>query len=149
MKADFIDFANPKGYAKVSPFGPYERAVDFYGDGSLYLVDSPGHLLGHLAAAARIAPNSFLFLAGDTCHNRICYSPGERLISELNHMDIETARHTVKRLVKLNDEYPNVIIMIAHDAELAKQMPFFPSSDLKDWALAEIERRRKVSQGAQ
>ena len=57
MKANFIDFGSPEGYTKISPFGPYERAIDLYGDGSLYLVDSPGHLPGHLAAAARIAPN--------------------------------------------------------------------------------------------
>ena len=55
MKAEFVDFAEPKKYQRVAPWGPYDRAVDLYDDGSFYLVDSPGHIPGHLAAAARIA----------------------------------------------------------------------------------------------
>ncbi|KAK4503576.1 hypothetical protein PRZ48_004491 [Zasmidium cellare] len=47
--------------------GPFP-AHDFYGDGSLYLLDSPGHLPGHLCALARTTPDTFVFLGGDICH---------------------------------------------------------------------------------
>lgn len=83
-----------------------------------------------------------MFLAGDTCHNRLCYSPGERLISEFNHDDIETARETVRRLVTLNEEYDNAVIIIAHERERKEEIPFFPEADLKDWAIAEIDKRK-------
>lgn len=144
MPASFVDFADAQGpYKRIAPWGPYERAVDLYGDGSLYLIDSPGHMPGHLATAARIAPDSFVFLAGDTCHNRLCYAPGERLVSEKVHHDIETARETVRRLTKLDKEYPNAVVIIAHDSQRKEEMPFFPESNLNHWAVGEIEKRRK------
>ncbi|KAJ7078542.1 beta-lactamase-like protein [Mycena belliarum] len=54
-----IDFANSQ--LEISGF----KAHDFYGDGSLYLLDVPGHLEGHICALARVTPTSFLLLAGD------------------------------------------------------------------------------------
>lgn len=52
-------------------------AVDHFGDGSLYLLSTPGHAIGHISALARVdvdaaGVSSFLFLAGDVCHH-----PGE------------------------------------------------------------------------
>ncbi|KAL0573959.1 hypothetical protein V5O48_008000 [Marasmius crinis-equi] len=44
-------------------------AIDFFGDGSLYILDLPGHLPGHLGALARVKPNSFVAFGGDTCHH--------------------------------------------------------------------------------
>ncbi|KAF7369677.1 Metallo-beta-lactamase superfamily protein [Mycena venus] len=43
------------------------KSHDFFGDGSLYLLDVPGHLDGHICALARVTPTSFVFLAGDAC----------------------------------------------------------------------------------
>ncbi|KAJ5333863.1 uncharacterized protein N7506_007646 [Penicillium brevicompactum] len=47
------------------------RAFDFFGDGSFYLVDTPGHAVGHLSALARTttSPDTFIFLGGDLCHH--------------------------------------------------------------------------------
>lgn len=47
------------------------RAFDFFGDGSFYLVDTPGHAMGHLSALARTttSPDTFIFLGGDLCHH--------------------------------------------------------------------------------
>lgn len=47
--------------------GPFP-AHDFYGDGSLYLLDTPGHWPGHMCALARTTPDTFVFLGGDICH---------------------------------------------------------------------------------
>ncbi|KAJ5171300.1 uncharacterized protein N7500_004083 [Penicillium coprophilum] len=47
------------------------RAFDFFGDGSFYLLDTPGHAIGHLAGLARTttSPDTFVFLGGDLCHH--------------------------------------------------------------------------------
>ncbi|KAK7055317.1 Metallo-beta-lactamase superfamily protein [Favolaschia claudopus] len=45
------------------------KAVDYFGDGSFYLVDTPGHLPGHLTALARVTSTSFVVLGGDTFHH--------------------------------------------------------------------------------
>lgn len=54
----------------MAPFAAFEHAVDLHGDGSLYVVDLPGHMQGHIGAAARVAPGSFVLLAADACHHR-------------------------------------------------------------------------------
>ncbi|KAI1123111.1 beta-lactamase-like protein [Nemania abortiva] len=46
------------------------RAHDYFGDGSFYLLDAPGHALGHMNALARTSadPATFIFLAADSVH---------------------------------------------------------------------------------
>ncbi|KAJ7633720.1 beta-lactamase-like protein [Mycena rosella] len=45
------------------------KAIDYFGDGSFYLLDTPGHLAGHMTALARVTPTSFITLGGDTFHH--------------------------------------------------------------------------------
>jgi glyoxylase-like metal-dependent hydrolase (beta-lactamase superfamily II) len=46
-------------------------AYDYFGDASFYLLDSPGHAIGHLCGLARVttSPNSFILMGGDICHH--------------------------------------------------------------------------------
>ncbi|KAL2862471.1 MBL fold metallo-hydrolase [Aspergillus lucknowensis] len=50
------------------------NAIDYFGDGSFYLLDAPGHTFGHMAGLARVArennsgDSDFVFMGGDTCH---------------------------------------------------------------------------------
>ncbi|KAK8090392.1 hypothetical protein PG997_005353 [Apiospora hydei] len=52
------------------------RAHDFFGDGSFYLLDTPGHTQGHLSALARTTKaatdgedDTFILMGGDLCHH--------------------------------------------------------------------------------
>jgi glyoxylase-like metal-dependent hydrolase (beta-lactamase superfamily II) len=45
------------------------RAFDYFGDGSFYLLDTPGHCLGHLCGLARTTRDTFLFMGGDAAHH--------------------------------------------------------------------------------
>ncbi|CAK7241309.1 MAG: hypothetical protein STHCBS139747_002770 [Sporothrix thermara] len=51
------------------------RALDYFGDGSFYLLDTPGHAPGHLCGLARVrsgpAPedNHFVLMLGDAIHH--------------------------------------------------------------------------------
>ncbi|KAH8878778.1 hypothetical protein GQ53DRAFT_789708 [Thozetella sp. PMI_491] len=60
------------GYPTIadSPAGAF-RAYDFFGDGSFYLLDTTGHAIGYLVGLARTtaAPDTFIFIGGDLCHN--------------------------------------------------------------------------------
>ncbi|KAJ5768254.1 hypothetical protein N7533_000837 [Penicillium manginii] len=58
--------------------GPFP-ATDFYGDGSLYLLDTPGHWPGHICALARTTPDTFVFLGGDICHFAGDFRPSEEI----------------------------------------------------------------------
>ncbi|KAF8186580.1 beta-lactamase-like protein [Mycena galopus ATCC 62051] len=71
--SDFADHALTKiDFATANlTFGGIE-AIDYFGDGSFYLLNTPGHFPGHLTAIARVTPTSFVLLGGDTFHH-----PGE------------------------------------------------------------------------
>jgi glyoxylase-like metal-dependent hydrolase (beta-lactamase superfamily II) len=46
-------------------------AFDYFGDGSFYFLDTPGHAVGHIAGFARVSsnPDSFILMGGDACHH--------------------------------------------------------------------------------
>ncbi|KIL89306.1 hypothetical protein FAVG1_07700 [Fusarium avenaceum] len=52
-------------------------AFDYFGDGSFYLLDVPGHALGHICGFARTTPTSFVFMGGDCCHYAGMFRPSE------------------------------------------------------------------------
>jgi hypothetical protein len=52
------------------PFSSFNKATDFFGDGSLWLVQAPGHMPGNLFAAVRVEGGSWVILGGDCCHSR-------------------------------------------------------------------------------
>ena len=97
----------------ISPFKTFTHAIDFFGDGSLYLVNTPGHYPGHISALARVSSSfntedreeggTYVFLGGDCCHNRQCYVPGgtQRKLSGKIQWDVEKARESVGRVSML------------------------------------------------
>lgn len=52
-------------------FGPFKKAVDFLGDGSLWVIQAPGHMPGNLAAAAMLYSGEWVVLASDCCHSKL------------------------------------------------------------------------------
>jgi glyoxylase-like metal-dependent hydrolase (beta-lactamase superfamily II) len=56
-------------------FGPRGRGLDLYGDGSVYLVFTPGHSRGHVSVLARTA-SGWVLLAGDVGYARRSWEEG-------------------------------------------------------------------------
>ncbi|KAF4907506.1 Cytochrome P450 monooxygenase mpaDE [Colletotrichum fructicola] len=54
-------------------------AFDYFGDGSFYVLDSPGHAIGHLCGLARTTPDTFILLGGDICHYAGIFRPSKYL----------------------------------------------------------------------
>ncbi|KAG1757052.1 beta-lactamase-like protein [Suillus lakei] len=135
----------------IQPMGSFDRAIDLFGDGSLYLIDAPGHKSGHMAALARIANDAFVLLAADTCHSRQCYVPSSaglvREISSLNYQQWEIAKMTVTKLTEMS-QMANVVVVLAHEAERLQEkceedtMPLFPQP-LNAWASQQLEKKRR------
>ena len=106
------------------PIWPFDHAMDVFSDGSLYLVDSPGHLPGHVNFLARKSATEFVYLAGDACHDRRILR-NELAIGEWTddnghlcciHADKEVAEETIKR-IRIMEKGGNVEIILAHDVE--------------------------------
>ncbi|KAL2420093.1 hypothetical protein ABEF95_006264 [Exophiala dermatitidis] len=105
------------------PYGNLPRILDVFHDGSLYIVDSPGHLPGHINLLAKTGPTSSVYLAGDSCHDRRIMR-NERQIGEwlddhghicCIHADKKLAEQTIQRIQEL--ESNGVEVIFAHDYE--------------------------------
>ncbi|KAK1059639.1 hypothetical protein LTR12_002075 [Friedmanniomyces endolithicus] len=92
--------------AKWKPLGPFPAILDYFSDGSLFVVDTPGHLPGHLNLLCRLAENRWVMLCGDTYHDRRLLT-GEREIGTWEgadggtlciHWDPEKAKESIRRL---------------------------------------------------
>ncbi|KAL8824158.1 MAG: hypothetical protein Q9170_008238, partial [Blastenia crenularia] len=57
------------------------KAFDYFEDGSFYLLDAPGHAVGHMCALARTttSPSTFIFLGGDCAHHGGEFRPSANL----------------------------------------------------------------------
>jgi glyoxylase-like metal-dependent hydrolase (beta-lactamase superfamily II) len=65
-----IDFEGP-GSLAIGQF----RAFDYFGDASFFLLDSPGHAVGHLCGLVRTTADTFVLLGGDVCHYAGIFRP--------------------------------------------------------------------------
>jgi len=107
--------------------------LDFYGDGSLFVVDAPGHLYGHVNLLARTGPKRWIYLGGDCCHDPRILT-GEKGIALYDngsgglrsvHVDITAAKKTVGTVGRLMTEQvteigggtANIEVIVAHDRE--------------------------------
>ncbi|KAH8801235.1 hypothetical protein DL96DRAFT_1563993 [Flagelloscypha sp. PMI_526] len=72
-----LDFSKAK--LRIGGF----RALDYFKDGSLYLLSVPGHQEGHITALARVAPTTFVYLSGDTFHHVAQVRPTAALLKSV------------------------------------------------------------------
>lgn len=119
-----IEWLDPNG-AEWKPIGPFERTLDFWGDGSFYIVDAPGHMPGHLNALVRTSSDGgWVYLVGDAAHDwRLLRGDGDIAVSQhplhgtvCAHADVDAARDTIKRIKELM-KIPRVKLILAHDNE--------------------------------
>jgi glyoxylase-like metal-dependent hydrolase (beta-lactamase superfamily II) len=104
------------------PLGHFPAALDYFGDGSLWIIDAPGHMEGHINLLARTGPSCWIYLGGDSCHDPRILS-GEKGIAEYNdahgnkkcaHTKKEAADETVARIRQLLG-MKDFEVILAHD----------------------------------
>lgn len=56
-----------EGFVRLGHF----NAIDYFKDGSFYLLDAPGHTATHMCGLARVTkePSTFIFMGADACHH--------------------------------------------------------------------------------
>ena len=130
LKAEAEDDAAsvfPRGI-RWQPLAHFPHAIDFFQDGSLYLIDAPGHLPGHLNILARNGPGKWVYLAGDACHDRRILSrevgvakweDAEGKVCCI-HSDVEEAEKTLEKIRLLGYTEEEVEVVLAHDVDWAE-----------------------------
>lgn len=113
------------------PFGPFPAVHDYFQDGSLFVIDAPGHLAGHVNLLVRIGLEEWIYLAGDSCHDvRILKGEMETSfypdpassiegVLKCAHADNEKADAHLDRIREL--EKLGVEIVLAHDWKWEKE----------------------------
>lgn len=109
------------------PLGHLKSTVDLFQDGSLYIVDAPGHLPGHINLLARTREQdgreNWVYLAGDACHDRRILRKEKEIGEWLDahgytcciHADRKAAEATIESIRIL--EELGVEVILAHDVE--------------------------------
>jgi N-acyl homoserine lactone hydrolase len=96
------------------PHGTFERTIDLLGDGSIMLLDAPGHTTGHMSVLAKLAEGEAL-LAGDAIYTMRNLREG---ILPWRTIDDDTYRHSVGQLRAYKDQNPDALIIPTHDADV-------------------------------
>lgn len=113
------ELSDPKG-REWKPLGPFPAALDLFNDGSVYVIDTPGHLPGHINLLCR-TKDRWICLCGDAFHDRRLLT-GEKEIGTWEsaeghtlciHLDREGAAESIGRLREL--EKMGVELIAAHE----------------------------------
>lgn len=110
------------------PLSTFPATLDLFGDGSVHVIDAPGHLYGHINLLCRIAQHKYVYLGGDCCHDPRILS-GEKGIalyddgkggSRSVHVDTGIAAETLQKIRGFVKEFGEgkgieVEVVVAHD----------------------------------
>jgi len=105
-----------------TPLGPFPAALDLLGDESVYVINTPGHLPGHINLLCRISPDKWVCLCGDAYHDPRLLT-GEKDIGTWEseegrtlciHLDRRGAEESIGRLRQLA-KLEQVELIAAHD----------------------------------
>ncbi|KAH7133870.1 hypothetical protein EDB81DRAFT_659472 [Dactylonectria macrodidyma] len=132
------EFSSPDGWHVAGGLHMLDLAVG----GAVYVVDSPGHLTGHIALLARKGHQQWVLLIGDACHD-IRLLTGEMSVAEWTdaegrmcciHMDKKQATETLEIFSQWKQASErsgiDLEIIFAHDVSWAETHleAFFPGS---------------------
>ena len=113
------DFANIEAFEYADTgIGPVGRSFDLFGDGSVLLVNTPGHTHG-LFTAVIIGDEKFIALAGDTIYTK--KSIDEQLIPGFT-VNKTLARKSLAWLTALQNRGNCVGVIANHDPEVNEQV---------------------------
>jgi N-acyl homoserine lactone hydrolase len=105
-----IDFSG----RNVDSFATFGRTVDLFGDGSVRLLSTPGHTLGHMSVLLRLASGGELLLTADAAYAR--RSIDEELVP-LFAADVHLFRRSLREIRRFVEQTPSATVICGHDAE--------------------------------
>lgn len=112
------------------PFLGFARSHDWYGDGSIVLVPAPGHTPGSIVVFVTLPSGARYAFVGDLVWQREGVElPAERpwLSRRMVDEDAAGVRAGISHLAALRARFPDLVIVPAHDARAAAELPRFPA----------------------
>ncbi|UPK93754.1 hypothetical protein LCI18_004689 [Fusarium solani-melongenae] len=128
-------------FDRHSKVAGYE-AIDYFGDGSLFLLNTPGHAIGHLSALVRTTRDTFVFLGGDICHFGGAFRPNEH-----THMPAQLKREEVALPPSAPELVSCAQYLLCHpNPGRASSTPYYrPCSRADSWYVDPSEAHKSVN----
>lgn len=120
--------ANPAPLKRwISGGGKFEavpRDKDIFGDGTVRMLDMPGHTPGHHSLLVRLKEKGNVLLTGDLAHFRENYDNNGVPVFNTNRADTLASLDRFKQLAK----NLNATVIVQHDARDIDKLPALPAS---------------------
>jgi glyoxylase-like metal-dependent hydrolase (beta-lactamase superfamily II) len=99
---------------------PWTHGHDLFGDGSLWLLPTPGHTAGHQSLWARLEGGGESLLLGDAVYMRACYEGPHQVRALIRRVfaDPTAAWDTTQRLHAIHRARPDLQMIPCHDPDL-------------------------------
>jgi N-acyl homoserine lactone hydrolase len=105
-----IDYDAPE----VDSFATFGQSVDLFGDGSVRLLATPGHTLGHQSVLVRLRGREAL-ICGDAAYTRRAI---DQDVTPLLMHDEHRFFRSVREIRRFVERTPNLVVIPGHDHEL-------------------------------
>ena len=90
----------------VDSYGPFGRAFDLFGDGSVHLAYTPGHTLGHMSVVLRTRDREFL-IAADAAYTMRTLRES---VMPYGAHDEHEYRRSLKEVQRYIEQTPNAVV---------------------------------------
>jgi len=107
-----IDELHEIDFAEGIDLPPLGKAVDLFGDGSLWAISSSGHSAGHVIFLINGIDEQVLF-TGDTCNDHYQFETG--IGPGYYSSDLEGGQEVLERIILFKERYPKVKLVYGHD----------------------------------
>jgi len=95
-------------------FGPFSRTQDLLGDGSIRLISTPGHTVGHMSVLLQLDDRRRVLIVGDAAYT--LRSIDEGILPMLTDDDANSLR-SMREIKAFADSEPDAILVPSHDPE--------------------------------
>ena len=100
-------------YADAEPYATFERTLDLYGDGSMRLLSTPGHTMGHQSILLALRDRELLLTADAAYTQR---SIEQNLLPIFIFGGELAYRHSLKAIRDYISHRPETVVICGHDA---------------------------------
>ena len=107
-----IDELQEFDFAEGTDLPPLGKALDVFGDGSLWVISSSGHSTGHVIYLINSIDEQVLF-TGDACNDHYQFETG--IGPGAYSSDLEGAQEVLERIILFKERYPEVKLVYGHD----------------------------------
>ena len=107
------DTCPPAQSSAADSFASFGRSFDVFGDGSVQVVSTPGHTLGHMSVVLRLKEREAL-VAGDAIYSRRTLETGHK---PYRMEDEHRFRRSLREIQLYERDRPGALVICGHDFE--------------------------------